>query len=210
MCNAQQGYVFCNTKTLFMKIKDIYEFEHNRNYDSDKYTIRFFREGTWWRAYEYSAYLAHNFPNGIEEDKKLLVTKRHYKDLNVDLVVVGLQLKSFEKYFPNIRINDDSFSLEDGYMDVNVEDFLNNDIEKLENCKKIFENWKDGFKISVKTDEKYNKNDETSNSTGNPTGKNEVYKVLHEISDWQISNKTLVESITFLNYIQTKVKKILN
>ena len=193
-----------------MKIKDIYEFEHNRNYDSDKYTIRFFREGTWWRAYEYSAYLAHNFPNGIEEDKKLLVTKRHYKDLNVDLVVVGLQLKSFEKYFPNIRINDNSFSLEDGYMDVNMEDFLNNDIEKLENCKKVFENWKDGFKIPVKTDEKYNKNDKTCDSTGNPTGKNEVYKVLHEISDWQISNKTLVESITFLNYIQTKVKKILN
>lgn len=193
-----------------MKVKDIYEFERNRNYDSDKYIIRFFREGTWWRAYEYSAYLAHNFPNGIEEDKKLLVTKRHYKDLNVDLVVVGLQLKSFEKYFPNISINDDSFSLENGYMNINVEDFLNNDIEKLENCKKVFENWKDGFKISVKPDEKYNKNDETGNLTGNSTGKNEVHRVLHEISDWQISNKTLVESITFLNYIQTKVKKILN
>lgn len=207
MCDKhKQGYVFCNTKTLFMKVKDIYEFEHNRNYSSDKYTIRFFREGTWWRAYEWSAYLAHNFPNGIEENKKLLVTKKHYKELNADLVVVGLQLKSFEKYFPNIKIDGDSFSLENGYMDIDVKDFLNDDIEKLGDYKSSFESWKENFKISVKQDEKCDKIDETNN----PIGKNDVYNILHEISDYQISNKTLVESITFLNYIQTRVKKIMN
>ena len=207
MCNKHiQGYVFCNTKTLFMKVKDIYEFERNRNYSSDKYTIRFFREGTWWRAYEWSAYLAHNFPNGIEENKKLLVTKKHYKELNADLVVVGLQLKSFEKYFPGIKKDGDSFSLENGYMDIDVKDFLNDDIEKIGDYKSAFESWKGNFKISVKQDEKYDKIDEANNSIG----KNDIYNILHEISDYQISNKTLVESITFLNYIQTRVKKILN
>lgn len=189
-----------------MKVKDIYEFERNRNYISDKYTIRFFREGTWWRAYEWSAYLAHNFPNGIEESKKLLVTKKHYKELNADLVVVGLQLKSFEKYFPSIKTDGDSFSLENGYMDIDVKDFLNDDIEKLGDYKSAFESWKEIFKISVKQDEKCDKIDEDNNSIA----KNDIYNILHEISDYQISNKTLVESITFLNYIQTRVKKILN
>jgi len=109
MCNKhKQGNVFHNAKALFMKVKDIYEFETNRNNELDKYKIRFFREGTWWRAYEWSAYLSHNFPNGLDENKKLLVTKKHYKELNADLVVVGLQLKSFEKYFPNIKIDDNS------------------------------------------------------------------------------------------------------
>ena len=207
MCNKhRQGYVFVIKKTLFMKVKDIYEFERNRNYSSDKYIIRFFCEGTWWRAYEWSAYLAHNFPNGIEENKKLLVTKKHYKELNADLVVVGLQLKSFEKYFPSIKTDGDSFSLENGYMDIDVKDFLNDDIEKLVDYKGAFESWKENFKISVKQNEKCGKIDETNNSTG----KNDVYNILHEISDYQISNKTLVESITFLNYIQTRMKKILN
>lgn len=189
-----------------MKVKDIYEFEHNRNDGSDKYTLRLFREGMWWRAYEWSAYLAHNFPNGIEENKKLLVTKKHYKELNKDLVVVGLQLKSFEKYFPNIKADDDSFSLENGYIDIDVKDFYHGDIEKMNDYKATFESWKNSFKLLDGKNEKSTNVNESNNSFA----QNDVYRILHEISNYQISNKTLIESITFLNDIQTRVKKILN
>ena len=140
-----------------MKIKEIYDFENNRQYTSDKYMIRFIREGTWWRAYEWSAYLAHNFPNGMDDSKRLFVTKKHYVELGKDLVVVGLQLKSFEKYLPCIITDDSCFSFENDYVDVNADKFFETIGNEIVDCKKVLEDWKCGFQLSEKKKEKYQK-----------------------------------------------------
>ena len=46
-----------------MKYSEIIELEKRTNIE-DLYIIYFYKEGDWWRAYEWSSYLVANFPMG--------------------------------------------------------------------------------------------------------------------------------------------------
>ena len=52
-----------------MSAEEIFESE-KRNGD-DLYDIHFHMEGSFWRAYEWSAYLARNFPSGLDDSQRL-------------------------------------------------------------------------------------------------------------------------------------------
>ena len=184
-----------------MKISEIYEFEGNREFPRDKYRIRFIHEGNWWRAYEWSAYLAHNFPNNLPEKDRLSLSKKHYVDLGKDLVVVGLQLKSFEKYLPNVKFDNNLFSIEDSYFDIYADKFYNKNEISFDDFDTFFENWKNEIKLS----DKKSKRSENNNLNNNEN----LLEIAKEISDYQISNKTLIENTVFLDNIQAKIKKII-
>lgn len=189
-----------------MKISEIYDFEENRQYNSDKYLIRFIREGNWWRAYEWSAYLAHNFPNSLDDKNRLSVTKKHYVELNKDLVVVGLQIKSFGKYLPGITTSESAFTINDGYIDVDASEYFVGHEIKCDDCKVLLNSWKNKIELSEK--KKKGGTEATSNDNGKNT--NEIARLLNDINDYQLANKTMVENTVFLNGIQERIKKILN
>ena len=177
-----------------MKISEICKFEEGRNFKNDKYVIRFIHSGDWWKAYEWSVYLCNNLPN----KNKLSLVSKHYSKLNKDLLYIGLQKKSFYKYFPQFKNVDDIFLSENDYVDINVEEFYtNHEIYTCDNLKLFFENWKfDNFKI---------KNDETFESE-NET----IYNLINEIFNYDISNKTMVENTIFLSNIQIKIRNFKN
>jgi len=87
-----------------MSADSIFEIE-KRNKDN-LYKIYFHLEGSFWRAYEWSAYLSRNFPSELKDDEKLKPIKRVTKDFEEGYVQVGLQLPSFDKYFPKVTDND--------------------------------------------------------------------------------------------------------
>lgn len=85
-----------------MKLVDIYKSEHNRNGDYSK--LYFYREGDkspWFRAYEWSAYLAKKYPNGLDEQKRLKESRSNFSEDENGIVKVGIQLASMQKFFPN-------------------------------------------------------------------------------------------------------------
>lgn len=79
------------------KRSDVIKIE-KRNSDKDLFEIRLIKEGDWYRAYDWSAYLCNNYKNEKLKDR---LKPTHLKQKNGDeTVFVGLQPKSFEKYLP--------------------------------------------------------------------------------------------------------------
>ena len=52
-----------------MSIQEIYESE--KRDDSNLYDIHFYMEGSFWRAYEWSAYLSRIFPSELNDEDRL-------------------------------------------------------------------------------------------------------------------------------------------
>ena len=169
----------------------------NRDFKNDSYFIRFFRNGNWWRAYEFSAYLSFKFPNNEKNGKKLSVINKHYSCINDDLIYVGLQQKSFKKYFPYIKDIDLLFSNEKDFVDIDVSEYKEYFNEN--NSTNLFLDfceWKKSFSFEEK-----NNNKDNDGFIG---------KILSKICDYDISNKTLIENTLFLNNIQLELKNSFN
>lgn len=67
--------------------------------------IKLHKEGNFWRAYEWSAYLSRLFPSDLNEIDRLKPLKKSLKGNKGEYVFVGLQMKSLDKYFPNVSNN---------------------------------------------------------------------------------------------------------
>ena len=74
------------------KIKDILEVEKRRVTEEQCRTVYLFQEGTFYRAYEWSAWLCVRY---IQQFKP---TKRMFKNEDASLVFVGFPVTSLEKY----------------------------------------------------------------------------------------------------------------
>ena len=97
-----------------MNIEEILDSE-KRNEDN-LYDIHFYMEGSFWRAYEWSAYLSRHFPSELTEDERLKPTKKITKTCKDGYVHIGLPLSSFEKYFPDVLNNNEMFRMENKHI----------------------------------------------------------------------------------------------
>lgn len=181
-----------------MGIEEILDSE-KRNEDN-LYDIHFYMEGSFWRAYEWSAYLSRHFPSELTEDERLKPTKKVTKSSKDGYVHIGLPLSSFEKYFPNVLDDDKVFKIEDKHIIIHSKSFFENeDFSKYED---ILTEWKSNIKLSDKEKKKDREN------------KSEYHNIItldsliNEIISYPIENRTLIESIQFLSYIRDKAFKI--
>ena len=83
-----------------MKYNDASSLEE-RN-ENNLYEIHFYFEGDWWRAYEWSAYLATHYKTS--EVSSLVPTKKSWSGNEDGIVLVGLKTQSFKKYFPELDV----------------------------------------------------------------------------------------------------------
>lgn len=76
------------------KIKDILEIESQRASLEQCRFVNLFQEGTFYRAYEWSAWLCVRY---IQQFK---TTKRLFKNEDTSLVFVGFPITSLQKFIP--------------------------------------------------------------------------------------------------------------
>lgn len=76
------------------KIKDVLEIESHRESIEQCRVINLFQEGTFYRAYEWSAWLCVRY---VQEFK---TTKRLFKNEDTSLVFVGFPITSLQKFIP--------------------------------------------------------------------------------------------------------------
>ena len=184
-----------------MSVQEIFESE-KRNGDN-LYDIHFYMEGSFWRAYEWSAYLSRNFPSKLNEDERLKPLKKVTKDFEGGYVQVGLQLSSFEKYFPGVVDDDTVFEMQNKCIIIHAKSFfIDNDFSEYEN---ILNEWKNNVKLS---DKEKKKRREITTGRHNNVDDNSVDSLIREIISYPIENKNLVESLQFLSYIRDKAIKI--
>lgn len=80
-------------------LKEILAIEHSREHPNE---LHLFAEGTFWRAYEYSAWLCFRCINEFK------VTKRHIKGVDTPVCFVGFPQTSLDKWISSFQvINED-------------------------------------------------------------------------------------------------------
>lgn len=170
-----------------MSVKEVIEKEERDK--GNLYDIHLYLEGLFWRAYEWSAYLSRNFPTELSDKQKLKPLIKSNKQIKDNVVYVGLQMASFEKYFPNVIGNDDIVDIGDKHIVMHCENFF--DSLDFSEYKKILNEWKNS--VSKSNGETIIKENIIKNDIGN---------LISEIVSYPIERKNLIENLQFLTHIK--------
>lgn len=125
-----------------MKYNDASSLEE-RN-ENNLYEIHFYFEGDWWRAYEWSAYLATHYKTS--EVSSLVPTKKSWSGNEDGIVLVGLKTQSFKKYFPELDVED--LISDKKEMVIKYNDILDN--INTNNYKRVLSQWKNSLDFKEK------------------------------------------------------------
>lgn len=181
-----------------MSMQEIYESE-KRNEDN-LYDIHFYMEGSFWRAYEWSAYLSRNFPSNLTDDERLKPIRKITKFDDDGYVQVGLQLSSFEKYLPGVVNDDNIFEMGNKHIIIHAKSFFT-DFDFFD-YETILNEWK----LSIKLSDKEKKKNKQSNIERNDTIS--INSLIKELITYPMENRNLIECLQFLSYVRDKAIKI--
>ena len=159
----------------------------------DYLKIKLYKEGNFWRAYEWSAYLCEFFPNGLSESDKLKPTYKDVKGTDNGLIFVGLPTSSFKKFFPSIE-NKEFFNdkNEVKFIDVSKE------FEKIafDDIGSLLNEWKKKYKTNPS---------ESAKSSSNNFKCNNTTDVIQCLKMFPIESKTPIECLLFLSDLKKKI-----
>ena len=174
-----------------MTYKEIFNIEKR---DASNLTkIHLIREGIWWRANEWSAYLCQHFPSELKENERLKPTKKNSKENNDGLIFVGLKLTSFGKFLPGLVMPKDFNFNEGEVLSIDVKDFFDKDFFADHETK--LREWKNKFKVK--------RNNDRDNS--GIISENYANDILKMILEYPMENHTIIENVGFL----AKIKSII-
>lgn len=191
-----------------MTVKEKLDTE-KRNADT-LYEIYFYLEGGFWRAYEWSAYLSKNFPSNLTENERFKVTKRAMKYNPDGYTFIGLQMPSFNKYFPRVMENEKLFEIDDKTIIIHAKEFFKD--KDFTSYEKILKDWKESLPFKETKEEKsaviYEKKVDSASRVGAfaPDVMADT-DILKEIMAYPIERKSLIESVAFLSRIKERVTK---
>lgn len=179
-----------------MTIQSILELE--KRDDSNLFDIHFYLEGIFWKSYEWSAYLSHIFPSNLQDNKKLKIVKKQTKYDKNGYIQVGLQLSSFNKYFPEVIDDKENFILDGSHIVIHAKKYF--DGYNFYDYESILNDYKN--KIQFK-DCLIKSNNKVSNDA-------DIDLLLNEIISYPIESKSLVDNTSFLISIKNNAIKIKN
>lgn len=187
------------------KISEILDIEKDRN-EQDKWNIiHLFKEGGFYRAYNWSAWLIVTFSYNDEvrketkDRKPLAVSRKKLKNSDDDFVFVGFPLKSLDKFIPgNIGFN----PITDTQIDVTI-NLSYDDDTTYEILQEEYETWKDGIKIS----EDKSKHEKTisENVTIAPRS---ISSVMAQVLSYPLESKTPIENMEFISLLKSQLASL--
>lgn len=176
------------------KLKEILDVEQQRSTPEQWRTIRLFPEGTFYRAYEWSAWLCVRY---LQDFKP---TKRKFKSEDSSVVFIGFPVSSLEKYTPSgasVSVGADKSAVltlpEEVFQGVTDAGQLQTD----------FGDWKN----SVPQTETAKKDAAIDHSAASRPGR--LTDIMHRILAYPIEQKSPLESMQFLAEIKRSIADII-
>lgn len=176
-----------------MKIKEILNFEKRKDDDLTKAFL--LKEGDWWRAYEWSAYLLTEYTK--VNSKELNVTKKSTKE-DGEYVFVGLKMAHFANFLPDLRDNE-NFIIEENKITIDLSEFFKD--EDFRDYENILVQWKEKFKMKAKKVLSRGDNLNDDNSV-------EECEIINMLKEYPLADKTLIENTNFIGLLQRLCKKL--
>jgi len=177
------------------KIKDILETESRHETLEQCRVIHLFQEGTFYRAYEWSAWLCVRY---IHEFK---ANKRQFKNENANMVFVGFPVTSLQKFTPeNVEVRHNA----EGGMLVTLPETVFAPETTGRSLHEEFENWKQ----SVPLTENSKKEMESEKRSGGGSHPFRITDIMHQILSYPIEQKSPLECMSFLAEIKKGIAEI--
>ena len=194
-------------KEQYMSIAEILEIERNREESSTWNVIHLFKEGSFYRAYEWSAWLItvvsfnDAVRNGTQDRKPLTVTRKKDKNSDGTFVFVGFPLNSLDKYIPNgIEFK----PISDNQIDIQIE--LSADIGEVsfDAISKKIDEWKDGVPIKEEKQKK-GKSDESTPFVMSSDRPMSITGIMTQIIAYPLEQKSPMEVVAFVSIIRKEL-----
>lgn len=178
------------------QIKDVLEIESKRETLDQCVVIHLFEEGTFFRAYQWSAWLCHRY---IKEFKP---THRKLKQGEETLVFIGFPVSSLMNY---VSSQSQLITNSEKQVDLVLPLSLLGDVVEVSSLEIDYLNWKSSIPLSESSKKKAEETllqykDMSAISTE---------ALLKEIACFPIEQKTMIESIAFLSQLKQKVLNII-
>lgn len=184
------------TKYNMAKIKDVLEIESHRESIEQCREINLFQEGTFYRAYEWSAWLCVRY---VQEFK---TTKRLFNNIDEGLVFVGFPVTSLQKFTPEgatVSLGDDKSA------HLLLPSSVFQDVSDIEQLKNEFANWKQSVPLTENA-KKEIEVEKYGTSGGHPT---RLTEIMHHILAYPIEQKSPMECMSFLAEIKKRIADII-
>lgn len=172
-----------------MKFIELYNLER-RNNDDEMYILHFYRNGDWWRAYEWSAYLATLYPN-IES---LVPIRKKFKDVEDGIIYVGMpSINSMNKYFPDIG---NPIAIGESHLSFDIRDKLDGVILNIDS----YEDTLRDFKLDTPI-----RNKKTDANVQTHRQIDPIKQILQEIMAYPLETNSLIANTEFLSNVKAKI-----
>ena len=174
-----------------MQLKEVFAKEQSRKEKVDYRTIYLIPEGTFYRAYEWSAWLCHRYVSQFKPTHRLL------KNAEESVVFVGFPMTSLERHTPEGATIAEQ---EDKTLAVVLPETLFSETT-IEQLQIDFSNWKKSVPL-VKTKEQGTKNQDK-----NVKSEASVEEVLKRILAYPIEQHSPMEAMAFLSEIKQQLSE---
>ena len=175
-----------------MQLKEVFAKEQSRSEMVDYRTIHLIPEGTFYRAYEWSAWLCHRYVSQFKPTHRLL------KNTEDSVVFVGFPMTSLERHTPEGATVAEQ---EDKTVAVILPETVFGEKVTIEQLQTDFANWKKSVPL-VKTKEQGTKNQDK-----NVMSEASVEEVLKRILAYPIEQHSPMEAMAFLSEIKQQLSE---
>lgn len=199
-----------------MKLAQALELEIQRQKREKWDKIYLHKDGKFFRAYEWSAWLIKTIACTEEFQKERgdpkMLTANRYKTKNNDYVCVGFPLESLSKYMPKFK--DVDYATIEDYMEFDLK-LENNPDLTYEDIKAHFDNWKDTLqekevtKSSSKTSTVTGSGSSSNENIATATGKDGIFSIVSQILSYPIESSSLIDNLNFLMKLRSQLSALL-
>ena len=183
-----------------MQLKEILSIEENRTEDS-RGVIHLFQEGTFYRAYEWSAWLCHRYVHQFK------VTHKLFRNIESSVLFVGFPVTSLPKY---VQEGTSVFDVDEKCKDLELADDVIPEGMTVDVMKTDYEAWK----ASVPVTESVAKNKEYIASTTTDGAEKPIVTatkagIMQQILAFPLESKTPIQCMCFIAELKQQVVSIM-
>lgn len=183
-----------------MQLKEILSIENNRT-EETKCVIHLFQEGSFYRAYEWSAWLCHRF---VQQFK---VTHKNFKSIDQSVLFVGFPVMSLPKYVDHkAEVSD----VDEKNKDVLFSSSVIPDDMDLDLMAADFEMWKSSIPVDLDARKsKEGADSQRANIEQNDVPTISKAGIVQQILAFPLENKTPLQCMCFIAELKQQVVSIM-
>jgi len=183
------------------QIREILASEESRNTMEETSIVRLYPDGSFYRAYEWSAWLC------VRYISQFKATRRHFKGMDRDIVFIGFPFTSLDKFFSGVK---SLHSPDDRNLIFQLPDGTFPHDSTPEGLAGAYQNWKSSVPISENKRKRPEGADSASSDrTDDNLPPSRMTDVMRRILSYPIERKSPLECMSFLAELKSDLSNLI-